>query len=100
MYGAPMLSSLHVSVSTPRLIADHKNIKPAINVVAESNSRARARARTRAVNDGIISAIASSDPAQAQVTWQIVAGALAGVAPFVVAGIEFSKRIVRGAEEL
>ncbi|KAH6822708.1 transmembrane protein [Perilla frutescens var. hirtella] len=99
MYGAPMLSSLHVSVSTPRLIADHKNIKPAINAVAESNSRARARARTRAVNDGI-SAIASSDPAQAEVTWQIVAGALAGVAPFVVAGIEFSKRIVRGAEEL
>ncbi|KAH6768073.1 hypothetical protein C2S51_013409 [Perilla frutescens var. frutescens] len=97
MYGAPMLSSLHVSVSTPRLIADHKNIKPAINAVAESNSRARAR--TRAVNDGI-SAVASSDPAQAEVTWQIVVGALAGVAPFVVAGIEFSKRIVRGAEEL
>ncbi|PVH38009.1 hypothetical protein PAHAL_5G149600 [Panicum hallii] len=28
-----------------------------------------------------------------QVTWQIVVGAVAGVTPFVVAGIEFSKRI-------
>ncbi|KAH9575965.1 hypothetical protein CY35_01G138400 [Sphagnum magellanicum] len=27
-------------------------------------------------------------------TWQIAAGAIAGVAPFVVAGIEFSKRII------
>ncbi|XAR67389.1 hypothetical protein NMG60_11002128 [Bertholletia excelsa] len=34
-----------------------------------------------------------ADPAQAEVTWQIVAGALAGVTPFVVAGIEFGKRI-------
>ncbi|CAK9163862.1 unnamed protein product [Ilex paraguariensis] len=36
----------------------------------------------------------TSDPAQVDLTWQIVIGALAGVTPFVVAGIEFSKRIV------
>ncbi|KAJ7963685.1 putative Transmembrane protein [Quillaja saponaria] len=35
------------------------------------------------------------DPAPVEVTWQIVAGALAGITPFVVAGIEFSKRIRR-----
>ncbi|XP_057529416.1 uncharacterized protein LOC130808000 isoform X1 [Amaranthus tricolor] len=34
------------------------------------------------------------EPAQVQVTWQIIVGTLAGVIPFVVAGIEFSKRIV------
>ncbi|XP_058209648.1 uncharacterized protein LOC131322365 isoform X2 [Rhododendron vialii] len=37
---------------------------------------------------------AAVDPAQAEISWQIVVGALAGVTPFVVAGIEFSKRIV------
>ncbi|KAL3503587.1 hypothetical protein ACH5RR_038036 [Cinchona calisaya] len=35
------------------------------------------------------------DPAQSVVTWQIVVGALAGVTPFMVAGIEFGKRIVK-----
>ncbi|CAN4075441.1 unnamed protein product [Withania somnifera] len=35
------------------------------------------------------------DPAQVDITWQIVVGSLAGVTPFVVAGIEFSKRIVK-----
>ncbi|KAJ7568173.1 hypothetical protein O6H91_01G021300 [Diphasiastrum complanatum] len=32
--------------------------------------------------------------AEPQLTWEIAAGALAGVAPFVIAGIEFSKRII------
>ncbi|XP_059666509.1 uncharacterized protein LOC132312241 [Cornus florida] len=47
-------------------------------------------ARIAAIND--VSAV--TDPAQAGITWQIVVGTLAGVTPFVVAGIEFSKRIV------
>ncbi|XP_057966540.1 uncharacterized protein LOC131156680 isoform X2 [Malania oleifera] len=34
------------------------------------------------------------EPTQVSLTWQIVVGAVAGVAPFVVAGIEFSKRIM------
>ncbi|GMH14445.1 hypothetical protein Nepgr_016286 [Nepenthes gracilis] len=37
---------------------------------------------------------AAADPSQAQVNWQIVVGALAGVTPFAVAGIEFGKRIL------
>ncbi|KAH9607206.1 hypothetical protein KSS87_021272 [Heliosperma pusillum] len=36
----------------------------------------------------------SVDPVQAQLTWEIVVGSLAGVIPFIVAGIEFNKRIV------
>ncbi|BBN02897.1 hypothetical protein MPTK1_2g19070 [Marchantia polymorpha subsp. ruderalis] len=32
--------------------------------------------------------------ATTDLTWQITAGAIAGVTPFVVAGIEFSKRIM------
>ncbi|WMV59561.1 hypothetical protein MTR67_052946 [Solanum verrucosum] len=39
--------------------------------------------------------IITADPTQVEITWQIVAGSLAGVTPFVVAGVEFSKRIVK-----
>ncbi|XP_022716784.1 uncharacterized protein LOC111275617 isoform X2 [Durio zibethinus] len=45
-----------------------------------------------AANIHDVSAVA--DPARADITWQIVVGAIAGVTPFVVAGIEFSKRII------
>ncbi|OWM81348.1 uncharacterized protein LOC116190389 isoform X2 [Punica granatum] len=38
---------------------------------------------------------AAADPSRSGVTWQIVVGAIAGVTPFVVAGIEFSKRIIK-----
>ncbi|KAK9155351.1 hypothetical protein Sjap_002831 [Stephania japonica] len=44
----------------------------------------------RAIGESMVTA----DPSQAEITWQVVVGALAGVTPFVVAGIEFSKRIV------
>ncbi|GER32428.1 N-acetylmuramic acid 6-phosphate etherase 1 [Striga asiatica] len=59
--------------------------KPQVSLKIRSGSRAA----VRAVDD--ISAITSSQP---QITWQIVVGALAGLSPFVVAGIEFSKRII------
>ncbi|XP_008227116.1 PREDICTED: uncharacterized protein LOC103326649 [Prunus mume] len=35
-----------------------------------------------------------ADPTPVAITWQIVVGAIAGVTPFAVAGIEFSKRII------
>nr|BAJ87215.1 predicted protein [Hordeum vulgare subsp. vulgare] len=49
--------------------------------------------RVRAV-DGPSAAAAVADLPPAEVTWQIVVGAVAGVTPFVVAGVEFGKRIV------
>ncbi|CAA0815372.1 Unknown protein [Striga hermonthica] len=60
--------------------------KPQVSLKLRSGSRAAVRAV-----DDISAAITSSQP---QITWQIVLGALAGVSPFVVAGIEFSKRII------
>ncbi|KAK6947035.1 hypothetical protein RJ641_000508 [Dillenia turbinata] len=65
---------------------------PTVNLIPTNITRIRGRRLVlpRAIDD--ISAAA--DPAQVQVTWQIVAGAVAGVTPFVVAAIEFSKRIV------
>uniref|UniRef100_A0A2P2JJ45 Uncharacterized protein LOC8277583 n=1 Tax=Rhizophora mucronata TaxID=61149 RepID=A0A2P2JJ45_RHIMU len=52
--------------------------------------KGRLTARIAAIND----VPAAADPGQVGVTWQIVVGAIAGVTPFVVAGIEFSKRIL------
>ncbi|KAK0601285.1 hypothetical protein LWI29_022783 [Acer saccharum] len=43
---------------------------------------------------GINDVSSLTEPAQAEVTWQIIVGTIAGVTPFVVAGIEFSKRII------
>ncbi|KAH7544481.1 hypothetical protein ACOSQ2_030579 [Xanthoceras sorbifolium] len=50
----------------------------------------RSLATISAIND--VSSLA--DPARTEVTWQIIVGTLAGVTPFVVAGVEFSKRII------
>ncbi|KAI3703049.1 hypothetical protein L6452_28803 [Arctium lappa] len=57
-----------------------------------SNIRNRHRFRNRISAIGEVSAI-TSYPIPSQITWQIVVGSIAGVAPFVVAWIEFSKRI-------
>ncbi|XP_030526782.1 uncharacterized protein LOC115738047 [Rhodamnia argentea] len=54
------------------------------------NGKAKSKRRIAAI-DGVL---AAADPGQAEVTWQTVVGAIAGVTPFVVAGIEFSKRII------
>ncbi|PWA78463.1 hypothetical protein CTI12_AA215050 [Artemisia annua] len=49
------------------------------------------RNRITAVSEASEVVFAPGDP---EITWQIVVGTFAGVTPFVVAGIEFSKRIV------
>ncbi|THU55413.1 hypothetical protein C4D60_Mb11t06280 [Musa balbisiana] len=41
-----------------------------------------------------VNAVGATDLAPVEITWQIAVGALAGITPFVVAGIEFSKRII------
>ncbi|KAJ3696191.1 hypothetical protein LUZ60_001568 [Juncus effusus] len=41
-----------------------------------------------------VRAIDGTDLAPVEITWQITIGALAGITPFVIAGIEFSKRII------
>lgn len=51
----------------------------------------RVAGRARAVSE--LAEASQSIQAAPDLTWQIWAGAIAGVTPFVVAGIEFSKRI-------
>ncbi|XP_008657201.1 uncharacterized protein [Zea mays] len=58
----------------------------------------RGATSVRAVDGASVAAAASaaadSPLPPVQVTWQIAVGALAGVTPFVVAGVEFGKRII------
>nr|GEY62496.1 hypothetical protein [Tanacetum cinerariifolium] len=49
------------------------------------------RSRIAVVSEASDVVFVPSDP---EITWQIVVGTIAGITPFVVAGIEFSKRIV------
>ncbi|EOA12708.1 hypothetical protein CARUB_v10028011mg [Capsella rubella] len=35
-----------------------------------------------------------AETGKSEITWQIIVGTIAGVIPFVVAGVEFSKRII------
>ncbi|KAJ8509857.1 hypothetical protein OPV22_000291 [Ensete ventricosum] len=70
----------------------------------ETTEKARHRSRTtryrlhqlggRGQPPTRVNAVGATDLAPVEITWQIAVGALAGIAPFVVAGIEFSKRII------
>ncbi|KAL9272950.1 hypothetical protein AKJ16_DCAP05231 [Drosera capensis] len=63
-------------------------------LVSIRNPRCTKAKKLRAVTDVETAGVVVVDPIQAEITWQIVLGTIAGVTPFVVAGIEFSKRIV------
>ncbi|XP_027170021.1 uncharacterized protein LOC113769902 [Coffea eugenioides] len=73
---APSGNTTSSSITTSYESLKIKKSKPRISALAEVSSF-------------------TSDPARAVVTWQIVVGALAGITPFMVAGIEFGKRIVK-----
>ncbi|KEH28449.1 transmembrane protein, putative [Medicago truncatula] len=58
------------------------------------NARTTTKRRTRIGVVSVSDVTTVLDPAPVEITWQIVVGTIAGITPFVVAGIEFSKRIV------
>ncbi|XP_057439799.1 uncharacterized protein LOC130731508 [Lotus japonicus] len=68
------------------------SVRKCCNVGAK-NEGTRRRRRTRVVAS-LNDVTTVLDPAPAEITWQIVVGTIAGVTPFVVAGVEFSKRIM------
>ncbi|TKY57376.1 Viral late protein transcription factor 3, zinc ribbon [Spatholobus suberectus] len=89
---ASSLSMLSLaSVKTRSRVAQncHVTLRKGCNLCVKN---ARRRTRVGAVNVDDVTTVL--DPASVEVTWQIVIGAIAGVTPFVVAGIEFSKRII------
>uniref|UniRef100_A0A7N0VM49 Uncharacterized protein n=1 Tax=Kalanchoe fedtschenkoi TaxID=63787 RepID=A0A7N0VM49_KALFE len=53
--------------------------------------RRRLEVKTRAVTEVVADSL---NLTPVDITWEIVVGSIAGATPFVVAGIEFSKRIV------
>ncbi|KAJ6337314.1 hypothetical protein OIU76_007066 [Salix suchowensis] len=65
---------------------------PSPTGITINGRRLKTRSKILAIDDHGVSAAA--DIARGEVTWQIIVGAIAGVTPFVVAGIEFSKRII------
>ncbi|WCJ33043.1 hypothetical protein M5689_014429 [Euphorbia peplus] len=62
--------------------------------ILSTNSKFPALIRNGRLTTRRISAVNEVVVSSSGVTWQIVVGTLAGVTPFVVAGIEFNKRIV------
>ncbi|XP_058742870.1 uncharacterized protein LOC131615730 [Vicia villosa] len=60
------------------------------------NSRTRRKTRISVVSVSDVTTVL--EPAPVEITWQIVVGTIAGITPFVVAGIEFSKRIIAQKE--
>nr|QEE59957.1 hypothetical protein [Betula platyphylla] len=89
-------SSLPLTVPTSKnTLFRTKSITSTANFVSQKrctilNGNKRLVARITAIND----VSTATSPAGVEVTWQIVVGVIAGVTPFVVAGIEFSKRII------
>ncbi|KAH1211372.1 hypothetical protein GmHk_14G039836 [Glycine max] len=83
------------SVKTRSKVAQNCHVtqqRQRCNHVCVKNAR---RTRVTAVPVNVDDVTTVLDPAPVEVTWQIVVGAIAGVTPFVVAGIEFSKRILK-----
>ncbi|KAK1418004.1 hypothetical protein QVD17_27140 [Tagetes erecta] len=73
------------------------NLHPPISynsIYERSNQRHRFTTRRTRISAVDELSTVTFDPVAPQITWQIIVGSIAGVTPFVVAGIEFSKRIV------
>ncbi|XP_015902615.3 uncharacterized protein LOC107435503 [Ziziphus jujuba] len=92
------VSSSILTAPTPKVLffRTSPSSKPTLNFRSKSkgylligNQSLKTR-RVAAIND----VSAATDAVPVDLTWQIVVGAIAGVTPFVVAGIEFSKRII------
>nr|GEW53152.1 transmembrane protein [Tanacetum cinerariifolium] len=80
------------------VIAFHRNVFPVVDedgatVECEEGleSKPEEDKRIAVVSEASDVVFVPGDP---EITWQIVVGTIAGITPFVVAGIEFSKRIV------
>ncbi|XP_029125765.1 uncharacterized protein LOC109791647 isoform X1 [Cajanus cajan] len=89
---ASSLSMLSLgSMKTRSRVTRNCHVTPRKGCDVWVKSGRRRRTRVGAVNVEDVTTVL--DRAPVEVTWQIVVGTIAGVTPFVVAGIEFSKRI-------
>ncbi|KAF3325182.1 hypothetical protein FCM35_KLT10253 [Carex littledalei] len=87
------MESASLALSVPRLQKSYLLRRGTQRLPLTGGARCvRARTRTQAIEG------AATDLAPVPITWQITVGALAGVIPFAVAGIEFGKRILPFSE--
>ncbi|ERM99616.1 uncharacterized protein LOC18427651 isoform X2 [Amborella trichopoda] len=92
-----VLSSSPVLVSTQGLRNSHLQWRKSLTCSSFLTLRRNGSAflSNNGRNSTYVKALAAEfDPVRSEITWQILTGTLAGVIPFVVAGIEFSKRII------
>ncbi|RLN25327.1 hypothetical protein C2845_PM07G23840 [Panicum miliaceum] len=99
MQARPHPACLPGSRPLPGLAVAGAGLLPSTGSISRRTPAGQGVATSVRAVDGASAAAAVAAAADAplpppQVTWQIVVGAVAGVTPFVVAGIEFSKRIV------
>ncbi|KAL1307373.1 hypothetical protein HN51_049326 [Arachis hypogaea] len=79
-----------ISCSPPRHATVPLCVRRSSTFSAKIAETRRTSTRVSAIND----VTTVLDPAPVEITWQIIVGTIAGITPFVVAGIEFSKRII------
>ncbi|XP_019194317.1 PREDICTED: uncharacterized protein LOC109188202 [Ipomoea nil] len=84
-------NSLYSPISTNYNANNHRHC-----IKRNNNNTYRLAPKIHPVTDVISAAAITSDAAATpvEITWQIIVGTIAGVTPFIVAGIEFGKRIV------
>ncbi|KAG0447401.1 hypothetical protein HPP92_028367 [Vanilla planifolia] len=70
------------------------NANPLYGAGEGMRNRGSRHVRVPTTSTRVIDGANSGDFAHVEISWQIFVGALAGVTPFIVAGIEFGKRIV------
>ncbi|MED6149728.1 hypothetical protein PIB30_065344 [Stylosanthes scabra] len=79
-----------ISCSPPTLLLCVRTSTSSTFSVKNAETRRSTSTKVSALND----VTTVLDPAPVEISWQIIVGTLAGVTPFIVAGIEFSKRII------
>ncbi|CAN6691519.1 unnamed protein product [Malus baccata var. baccata] len=83
------------SISNRNLLFESRNITKCASFTRKPRDLAIQKPSTKVWRIAAIEDVSAVvDPTPVVITWQIVVGAIAGVTPFVVAGIEFSKRII------
>ncbi|KAG7538057.1 hypothetical protein ISN44_As13g018800 [Arabidopsis suecica] len=74
--------------STASFVSTGRRRRRSHGLMMRSNRRLRTTSALSELTDTV------AETGNSEITWQIIVGTIAGIIPFVVAGFEFSKRIV------
>ncbi|CAE6242346.1 unnamed protein product [Arabidopsis arenosa] len=74
--------------STASFVSPGRRRRRSHGLLMISNRRLRTTSALSELADTV------AETGKSEITWQIIVGTIAGIIPFVVAGVEFSKRII------